>query len=122
MLESASLDFISNGRAGWNIVTTSNPDAALNFGLEDHMEHAERYRRARELISEGKIGTPIHLHARRNSARTEGPKRYGGTLPLALHVTVHDVDLVLWMLEGQHPVSVYAQQTDMLLGKTGEEI
>src|SRR3954449_2522754 len=44
----ASLDHISNGRAGWNIVTTSNPDAALNFGLDDHMEHAERYKRARE--------------------------------------------------------------------------
>jgi alkanesulfonate monooxygenase len=44
----ASLDHISGGRAGWNIVTTSNPDAALNFGLEEHMEHSERYRRARE--------------------------------------------------------------------------
>jgi len=44
----ASLDHISNGRAGWNIVTTSNPDAALNFGLDEHMEHDERYRRARE--------------------------------------------------------------------------
>ncbi|HET9902375.1 MAG TPA: LLM class flavin-dependent oxidoreductase [Xanthobacteraceae bacterium] len=44
----ASLDHISSGRAGWNIVTTSNPDAALNFGLEEHMEHGERYRRARE--------------------------------------------------------------------------
>jgi alkanesulfonate monooxygenase len=44
----ASLDHLSNGRAGWNIVTTSNPDAALNFGLEEHMEHGERYRRARE--------------------------------------------------------------------------
>src|SRR5438477_10999874 len=44
----ASLDHISAGRAGWNIVTTSNPDAALNFGLDDHMEHAERYKRARE--------------------------------------------------------------------------
>ena len=44
----ASLDHISDGRAGWNIVTTSNPDAALNFGLEDHVEHDERYRRARE--------------------------------------------------------------------------
>jgi alkanesulfonate monooxygenase len=44
----ASLDHISGGRAGWNIVTTSNPDAALNFGLEDHMEHDERYARARE--------------------------------------------------------------------------
>ena len=44
----ASLDHISNGRAGWNLVTTSNPDAALNFGLTEHMEHGERYRRARE--------------------------------------------------------------------------
>ena len=44
----ASLDHISGGRAAWNIVTTSNPDAALNFGLDDAMEHDERYRRARE--------------------------------------------------------------------------
>src|SRR5262244_1565511 len=44
----ASLDHISGGRAGWNIVTTSNPDAALNFGLEAHMDHGERYARARE--------------------------------------------------------------------------
>ena len=44
----ASLDHLSNGRAGWNIVTTSNPDAALNFGLDEHMEHGERYARARE--------------------------------------------------------------------------
>jgi FMN-dependent oxidoreductase (nitrilotriacetate monooxygenase family) len=44
----ASLDHISRGRAGWNLVTTSNPDAALNFGMTEHMEHGERYRRARE--------------------------------------------------------------------------
>jgi alkanesulfonate monooxygenase len=44
----ASLDHLSGGRAGWNIVTTSNPDAALNFGMDDHVEHDERYRRARE--------------------------------------------------------------------------
>ena len=46
----ASLDHISGGRAGWNLVTTSNPDAALNFGLTEHMEHGERYRRAREFF------------------------------------------------------------------------
>src|SRR5712671_6836748 len=45
-----SLDHISSGRAGWNIVTTSNPDAALNFGLEEHVEHSERYRRVREFF------------------------------------------------------------------------
>lgn len=44
----ASLDHLSGGRAGWNIVTTSNPGAALNFGLEEHVEHDERYVRARE--------------------------------------------------------------------------
>ncbi|BAY08963.1 LLM class flavin-dependent oxidoreductase [Calothrix sp. NIES-2098] len=44
----ASLDHISGGRAGWNIVTTSNPDAALNFGLEEEVKHDERYVRARE--------------------------------------------------------------------------
>jgi FMN-dependent oxidoreductase (nitrilotriacetate monooxygenase family) len=44
----SSLDHISNGRAGWNLVTTSNPDAARNFGLDEHVEHGERYRRARE--------------------------------------------------------------------------
>ncbi len=46
----ASLDHISGGRAAWNLVTTSNPDAALNFGLEEHMEHGDRYRRAREFV------------------------------------------------------------------------
>jgi alkanesulfonate monooxygenase len=44
----ASLDHISNGRAGWNVVTTANPDAALNFGHDAHMAHGERYKRARE--------------------------------------------------------------------------
>ena len=46
----ASLDHVSEGRAGWNIVTTSNPDSALNFGLDEHMDHDERYRRAREFF------------------------------------------------------------------------
>lgn len=44
----ASLDHISGGRAGWNIVTTSNPEAALNFGLDDELDHEERYKRAEE--------------------------------------------------------------------------
>ena len=36
----ASLDHISGGRAGWNVVTSGNPDEAMNFGLEEHVEHA----------------------------------------------------------------------------------
>jgi FMN-dependent oxidoreductase (nitrilotriacetate monooxygenase family) len=46
----ASLDHLSGGRAGWNVVTTSNPDASQNFGLDEHVEHGERYRRAREFF------------------------------------------------------------------------
>ncbi|AWB21345.1 FMN-dependent monooxygenase [Methylobacterium currus] len=46
----ASLDHLSGGRAGWNVVTTSNPDAAKNFGLEHHPEHGDRYDRAHEFV------------------------------------------------------------------------
>lgn len=44
----ASLDWISNGRAGWNIVTTANHSAARNFGLAQTIEHHARYERAKE--------------------------------------------------------------------------
>jgi FMN-dependent oxidoreductase (nitrilotriacetate monooxygenase family) len=46
----ASLDHLSAGRAGWNIVTTSTPQAAQNFGLPEHPPHSERYERAREFL------------------------------------------------------------------------
>ncbi len=45
-----SLDHISGGRAGWNVVTTANAAAALNYGREEHYSHAERYARAREFV------------------------------------------------------------------------
>lgn len=44
----ASLDHISGGRAGWNVVTTGNPETSWNFGKDDHLEHDRRYARARE--------------------------------------------------------------------------
>ncbi len=46
----ASLDHVSGGRAGWNIVTTADRSAAQNFGLEDRPDHAERYVRASEFL------------------------------------------------------------------------
>lgn len=95
--------------------------ANVKLGVGYLLRFDPRYYKARELIEAGKIGKPIHLYARRNSARTEGPKRYAGTLPLAMHVTVHDVDMVLWMLKGQTPVTAYAQQTDILLGEMGTQ-
>lgn len=47
----ASLDHISGGRAGWNIVTTSDAGAAHNFGLPEHPPHGERYEKAREFLN-----------------------------------------------------------------------
>ncbi|RDJ26919.1 FMN-dependent monooxygenase [Bosea caraganae] len=46
----ASLDHISGGRIGWNIVTSWVPAAAANFSLERQHEHAERYARAFEFV------------------------------------------------------------------------
>jgi FMN-dependent oxidoreductase (nitrilotriacetate monooxygenase family) len=46
----ASLDHISGGRAGWNIVTTAGAEAARNFGLDDEPAHATRYERAAEFL------------------------------------------------------------------------
>nr|WP_272954629.1 LLM class flavin-dependent oxidoreductase [Kribbella sandramycini] len=46
----ASVDHVSGGRAGWNVVTTAGPEAAKNFNLADQPAHAERYERAAEFL------------------------------------------------------------------------
>jgi FMN-dependent oxidoreductase (nitrilotriacetate monooxygenase family) len=46
----ASLDHVSGGRAGWNIVTTAGREAAQNFGLADRPDHRDRYSRAAEFV------------------------------------------------------------------------
>lgn len=47
----ASLDNLSGGRAGWNLVTSANPIEAANFGATGLRPHADRYERAREFAS-----------------------------------------------------------------------
>ncbi|MBD3010228.1 NtaA/DmoA family FMN-dependent monooxygenase [Streptomyces sp. 5-10] len=46
----ASLDHISGGRAGWNVVTSFDTGASRNFGLEEHLDYTTRYRRALEFV------------------------------------------------------------------------
>lgn len=46
----ASLDHLSGGRAGWNIVTSTMENEAHNYGLAAHLGHAERYARAEESV------------------------------------------------------------------------
>ncbi|MFG3013735.1 LLM class flavin-dependent oxidoreductase [Streptomyces cinerochromogenes] len=50
----ASVDHVSGGRAGWNIVTSAGADEAANFGLDDRPGHAERYARADEFLKVAK--------------------------------------------------------------------
>jgi N-acetyl-S-(2-succino)cysteine monooxygenase len=46
----ASLDLISGGRSGWNLVTSANDAESQNFGREQHLPKPVRYRRAREFV------------------------------------------------------------------------
>ncbi|MDF2114139.1 LLM class flavin-dependent oxidoreductase [Roseiarcaceae bacterium H3SJ34-1] len=46
----ASLDLMSHGRAGWNVVTSSNISEAYNFNRTEHPKHDERYERALEFV------------------------------------------------------------------------
>lgn len=47
----ASLDHISGGRAGWNLVTSSSEHEAQNFNRDKHFDHADRYARAEEFAN-----------------------------------------------------------------------
>jgi FMN-dependent oxidoreductase (nitrilotriacetate monooxygenase family) len=46
----ASLDHISGGRIGWNMVTSTGENEAHNYGLDHNAPHAERYERATEFV------------------------------------------------------------------------
>jgi FMN-dependent oxidoreductase (nitrilotriacetate monooxygenase family) len=46
----ASLDHLTRGRVAWNVVTSVNNGEAQNFGLEEHLEHDQRYDRADEFM------------------------------------------------------------------------
>ncbi|MDP4154681.1 MAG: LLM class flavin-dependent oxidoreductase [Bacillota bacterium] len=46
----ASLDHLSGGRAGWNVVTSSTDTEARNFNLEKQLLHEKRYERAEEFV------------------------------------------------------------------------
>ncbi|MBR0740270.1 LLM class flavin-dependent oxidoreductase [Bradyrhizobium liaoningense] len=46
----ATLDLMSGGRAGWNVVTSLNDGEALNMGRDSHPEHDSRYDKADEFM------------------------------------------------------------------------
>jgi FMN-dependent oxidoreductase (nitrilotriacetate monooxygenase family) len=46
----ASVDLISHGRAGWNVVTSLDPGTSKNYGREEHFDYPTRYGRALEHV------------------------------------------------------------------------
>lgn len=46
----STLDHLTAGRVGWNVVTSYLPNAARNFGYDDEIEHGNRYERADEYL------------------------------------------------------------------------
>ena len=46
----STLDHLSNGRVGWNVVTSYLSSAARNFGLDEMIRHGDRYARAEEFL------------------------------------------------------------------------
>ena len=94
--------------------------AGVRLGVGYLLRFDPRYALARQALQDGRLGELTHVTAKRSSPHTEGPSRYGGSLPLALHVTVHDLDLIYW-LTGKKVRRVYAQAATKLLGGSGTE-
>lgn len=46
----AAIDHLSGGRAAWNVVTSYNDKEAQLFGVNEHLKHADRYKRAEEFV------------------------------------------------------------------------
>lgn len=79
-----------------------------------------RYAQLKHYVHSGGIGNPISIYTRRNSPKTDGPARYGSSGILTLHVAVHDMDLVLWIME-KRVVRVYAERVSIALKDLGIE-
>ena len=76
----ATLDHLSDGRAGWNMVTSSDAFTGENFRRGGFLDHADRYRRAEEFITVardvlGQLGAPMPCWPTRDSGIYVDPDR-----------------------------------------------
>jgi predicted dehydrogenase len=74
-----------------------------------------RFSEAKKYVDEGEIGEIINLYCRRNSP-IAGPLHYVGFTDLSMHVMIHDVDAVNWLVDSK-PVKVFAKSRQVLLKK-----
>ena len=72
-----SIDHISGGRAGWNLVTSQIEDESENFGFDEHLPHAERYERAAEFYEV--VHRPVGQLGRRWPAARQAARHLHGS-------------------------------------------
>jgi len=112
----STLDHLTKGRVGWNIVTSYLPNAARNFGLDGEIEHSERYRRADEYLDvlyklwEGSWDEDAIITDRENNVYADPAK-------------IRRIDHVgeYFKVEGPHLVSPSRQRTPLLIQATASE-
>jgi FMN-dependent oxidoreductase (nitrilotriacetate monooxygenase family) len=110
----STLDHLTKGRVGWNIVTSYLPNAAQNFGLDGEIPKAQRYQRADEYLDvlyklwEGSWDDDAIVRDAANAVYTDPEKvRYIN------HVGEH------FKVKGPHLSSPSLQRTPVLFQATG---
>ncbi|KRB73338.1 monooxygenase [Nocardioides sp. Root190] len=112
----STLDHLTAGRVGWNIVTSYLPNAARNFGLADEVEHDERFARADEYLDvlyklwEGSWDDDAIVADRENNVFAD-PAR----------IRPIDHDGTYFKVEGPHLPSPSRQRTPLLITATQSE-
>lgn len=96
------------------IVMARQAGLALTIGYTQRFN--PKYAYVKQCVADGTIGTPVTALVSRNVSRSIGNK-IGGRIRLspAMMEATHDIDFLLWCLEGQKPVRVYAQSVYRIL-------
>ncbi len=102
----STLDHLSEGRAGWNIVTTSDPSSGVNFRRGGFLDHADRYRRAAQFVA---VARTLWDSWPADIGDGDGPAR-GEPTPGAYHYRASQFDL-----NGRFPLPRSPQRYPLLL-------
>ncbi|TXS34136.1 LLM class flavin-dependent oxidoreductase [Streptomyces sp. ms191] len=90
----AGLDLLSEGRAGWNVVTTDNAWTGANFRRGGFLDHADRYRRAEEFLAVARdIWDGWASGAVTDTADARSWSAPGGVRPVRARSSQFDIDL-----------------------------
>ncbi len=123
----ASLDHITGGRVGWNVVSSFNEATARNFGIQELRGHGERYDRAEEFVAVVKSywdswDDDAFDHPDRAAGRFFDPRSGHGQKHVGPHFRADGLLDIARPLQG-YPVLVQAGNSDVgreFAAKVGE--